>query len=111
MAKEKLYYSIREVAEMFQINQSNLRYWEKEFKQLKPKRNDKGTRFYTKEDIQVVKQIIFLTTDQKLTLDGAKKRLGEKKDAVAKKQELAERLMNIRTELKGMIAQMGKQKE
>ena len=59
MGKEKLYYSIKEVADMFSINQSNLRFWEKEFKQLKPKRNDKGTRFYTKEDIQVVKQIIF----------------------------------------------------
>ena len=55
MAKEKLYYSISEVAEMFSINQSNLRFWEKEFKQLKPRRNDKGTRFYTKEDIQLVK--------------------------------------------------------
>lgn len=111
MAKERLYYSIREVAEMFQINQSNLRYWEKEFKQLKPKRNDKGTRFYTQEDIQVVKQIIFLTIEQKLTLNGAKKRLGEKKDSVAKQQELAERLMKIRSELKGMIAQMRKGEE
>lgn len=108
MAKEKLYYSIKEVADMFSINQSNLRFWEKEFKQLKPKRNDKGTRFYTKEDIQVVKQIIFLVNDQKLTLEGVKKRLGDKKDAVAKQQELAERLRSIRDDLKGMIAQMGK---
>ncbi len=108
MAKEKIYYSIREVAEMFQINQSNLRFWEKEFKQLKPRRNDKGTRFYTQDDIRVVKQIIFLTTDQKLTLEGARKKLGEKKDVVEKQQELAERLTEIRTELKGMIALMRK---
>jgi len=106
MGKEKLYYSIKEVADMFSINQSNLRFWEKEFKQLKPKRNDKGTRFYTKEDIQVVKQIIFLINDQKLTLEGVKKRLNDKKDAVAKQQELAERLRSIRDDLKGMIAQM-----
>ena len=106
MGKEKLYYSIKEVADMFSINQSNLRFWEKEFKQLKPKRNDTGTRFYTKEDIQVVKQIIFLINDQKLTLEGVKKRLNDKKDAVAKQQELAERLRSIRDDLKGMIAQM-----
>ena len=107
MAKEKLYYSISEMAEMVGINQSNLRFWEKEFKQLKPRRNDKGTRFYTKEDILVVKQIMFLINDQKLTLEGVKKKLGEKKDVVIKQQELAERLRNIRSELKGLIAQMG----
>ena len=55
---EKLYYSISEVAEMLNVNQSNLRFWEKEFKQLKPKRNDKGTRFYTQEDINVLKKIM-----------------------------------------------------
>ncbi|NLO72388.1 MAG: MerR family transcriptional regulator [Porphyromonadaceae bacterium] len=108
MAKEKLYYSIREVAEMFQINQSNLRFWEKEFKQLRPKRNEKGTRFYTKEDIQVVKQILFLVNDQKLTLEGAKKRLGSKKDEVERKQEITERLLSVRDELKVMISQLGK---
>ena len=107
MAKEKLYYSISEMAEMFEINQSNLRFWEKEFKQLKPRRNDKGTRFYTKEDIQIVKQIKFLIDDQKLTLGGVKKKLSEKKDSVAKQQELAERLKNIRNVLKGLITQMG----
>ena len=78
MAKDKLYYSISEVAEMFSINQSNLRFWEKEFKQLTPRRNDKGTRFYTKEDIQVVKQILFLINEQKLTLEGVRKKLNEK---------------------------------
>ena len=98
MAKEKLYYSIREVDDMFSINQSNLRFWEKEFKQLKPKRNDKGTRFYTQDDIQVVKQIIYLINEQKLTLEGVKMRLNDKKDTVAKQQELAERLTKIRGE-------------
>jgi DNA-binding transcriptional MerR regulator len=99
---EKLYYSISEVAELFSVNQSNLRYWEKEFPQLKPKRNAKATRFYTKEDIQIIKNIIFLVEDQKLTLEGAKRKMNEKKDVVAKQQELVERLKNIRTELKGI---------
>ena len=54
---EKLYYSIAEVAKMFNVNQSLLRFWEKEFKQLSPRRNEKGTRFYTKQDIFIIKQI------------------------------------------------------
>jgi len=87
---------------MFDVNQSNLRFWEKEFKQLKPKRNDKGTRFYTPDDIQVIKQIIYLVNEQKLTLDGAKRKLSQKKDAIAKQQEVVERLKNIRTELLGI---------
>jgi len=105
---EKLYYSISEVADMFQINQSNLRFWEKEIKQLKPKRNSKGTRFYTNEDILIIKQIVFLVNEQKLTLSGVRAKLGEKKDVVAKQQEIAERLTNIKNEIKGIIAQMRK---
>ena len=99
---EKLFYSISEVAKMFGINQSNLRFWEKEFKQLNPKRNDKGTRFYTPDDIQIIKQIIYLTTDQKLTLDGARRKLSQKKDSIAKQQEVVERLKVIRKELIGI---------
>jgi DNA-binding transcriptional MerR regulator len=99
---EKIFYSISEVAGMFGVNQSNLRFWEKEFKQLSPKRNGKGTRFYSQEDIQVIKQIIYLVNEQKLTLDGAKRKLGQKKDVIAKQQELVERLKAIRKELLGI---------
>lgn len=99
---EKLFYSISEVAEMFNVNQSNLRFWEKEFKQLKPKRNPKGTRFYSPDDILVIKQIIYLTTEQKLTLEGAKRKLSQKKDTIAKQQEIVERLKAIKVELQGI---------
>jgi len=99
---EKLFYSISEVAGMFNVNQSNLRFWEKEFKQLKPKRNAKGSRFYSPEDILIIKQIIFLTNEQKLTLEGAKRKLGQKKDVIAKQQEVVERLKSIRNELTGI---------
>jgi DNA-binding transcriptional MerR regulator len=101
---EKLFYSIAEVADMFKVNQSNLRFWEKEFPQLKPRRNAKGTRFYTNEDIQIIKQIFFLVNEQKLTLDGARKKLSTKKDTVAKQQEVVERLRKIRRELQGIIS-------
>lgn len=99
---EKLFYSISEVATMFGINQSNLRFWEREFNQLKPKRNAKGTRFYSPDDILIIKQIIYLTNEQKLTLDGAKRKLSQKKDVIAKQQEVVERLKVIRKELIGI---------
>jgi DNA-binding transcriptional MerR regulator len=99
---EKLFYSISEVADMFDVNQSNLRFWEKEFPQLTPKRNAKGSRFYSLDDIQLIKQIIYLVNEQRLTLDGARRKLGQKKDSVAKQQELVERLKLIRKELLGI---------
>jgi DNA-binding transcriptional MerR regulator len=99
---EKLYYSISEIADMFGINQSNLRFWEKEFKQLKPKRNKGNTRFYTNDDIQIIKTIKFLVEDRKLTLDGARMQLGQKKETIEKQQELMERLRQIRIELIGI---------
>lgn len=99
---EKLYYSIKEVAALFGVNYSYLRFLEKEFEQLRPHRNDKGTRFYTRENIATIKQIIFLVKEQGLTLDGARKRLGSRKDHVAKQQEIAERLRAVRKELKGI---------
>jgi len=99
---EKLFYSISEVAKMFQVNQSNLRFWEKEFKQLNPKRNVKGTRFYSPDDIQLIKSIIYLVNEQKLTLEGAKRKLSQKKDVVAKQTEVVERLKLVRKELMGI---------
>jgi DNA-binding transcriptional MerR regulator len=99
---EKLFYSISEVAGMFKVNQSNLRFWEKEFKQLTPKRNAKGTRFYSPDDILVIKSIIYLVSEQKLTLEGAKRKLGQKKDVIAKQSEVVERLKQIRKELLGI---------
>jgi DNA-binding transcriptional MerR regulator len=99
---EKLFYSISEVADMFGVNQSNLRFWEREFKQLSPKRNAKGSRFYSNDDVQTIKQIIYLVNEQKLTLEGAKRKLAQKKDVVAKQQEVVERLKVIRAELLGI---------
>jgi len=63
---EKLFYSISEVADLLGVNQSNLRFWESEFKQLKPKRNPKGTRFYSPGDIALIKQIMYLVQRTKV---------------------------------------------
>lgn len=99
---EKRYYSISEVADMFKVNQSHLRFLERQFPQLSPKRSAKGIRFYTKDDIQVIRQIFFLVNEQGMTLEGARKKLGEKKDQVAKQLEIAERLRRVKKELQGI---------
>ena len=69
----KLYYSIGEVAEIFNVNTSLIRFWEKEFPQLKPKLRAKGRRYYTPENVQLLKKIQYLLKDKGLTIKGAKK--------------------------------------
>ena len=78
----KLYYTIGEVSEMFQVNTSLVRFWEKEFDILKPKKNKKGNRLFTPEDLDNFKIIHNLVKEQGLTLDGAKKYLKENKKTV-----------------------------
>lgn len=68
---EKMYYSISEVAELLQTSKSQIRFWEKEFDMLKPKKNKKGNRQFTQEDIRLLKVIHHLVKDQGYTLQGA----------------------------------------
>ena len=98
----KLYYGIREVAEMFNINASKLRYYEKEFPTFQPKKNGAGDRIYTKADIDHLTEIIDLVTRQKYTLPGAREFL-ETRDA--RRRENA-RYINKLTKLKGFLEQM-----
>lgn len=69
---DKLYYSIGEVAKAFDVNTSLIRYWEQEFPILKPKKNKKGNRYFTPEDIKNLKMIYHLVKEKGYTLDGAK---------------------------------------
>lgn len=78
----KLYYTIGEVSEMFEVNTSLIRFWEKEFDIIKPKKNKKGNRLFTPEDLDNFKVIYNLVKEQGLTLDGAKKYLKENKKTV-----------------------------
>ena len=69
---DKLYYSIGEVAKAFDVNTSLLRYWEKEFPIIKPKKNKKGNRYFTLEDLKNLQMIYHLVKEKGYTLDGAK---------------------------------------
>ena len=75
MTEGKLYYNIGEVAEMRGVNASLLRFWETEFPQLRPAKNKKGTRSYTRQDIDLLRRIHYLTKDCGLTLEGARQQL------------------------------------
>ena len=72
---EKRYYSIGEVAEMLEVNTSLVRFWEKEFDILKPKRNKKGNRLFTQKDLSNLKLIYHLVKERGFTLEGAKTKL------------------------------------
>ena len=96
---EKRYYSIGEVAEMLEVNTSLVRFWEKEFDILKPKRNKKGNRLFTQKDLANLKLIFHLVKERGFTLDGAKTKLRENKDDTAKVADVVERLKTIRQAL------------
>ena len=98
----KLFYSISEVAEMFQVNESTLRFWEKEFPALSPKKAGRGIRQYQQKDIDLIKLIHHLVKEEGMTIPGARQRLHVNKDNTDKKVEVLERLKLIRQELAGM---------
>lgn len=75
---EKLYYSISEVSELLDISPSTIRFWEKEFDQLKPTKNKKGNRLFTKKDIEHLQAIINLVKEKGYTIQGAKEQLKQK---------------------------------
>lgn len=97
-SNRKIYWSISEVAEMFQVAESNLRYWEKEFSILNPKKTAGNTRQYRQEDLEAVKLIRHLVKEKGLTIAAAKKRLKYNKEMVDKTAEVVIKLKAIREE-------------
>jgi DNA-binding transcriptional MerR regulator len=96
---KKIYHSIGEVADMFDVNKSLIRFWEKEFTIIKPKKNRKGNRLFTVKDIENFKIIFHLVKERGYTLQGAKKKLRENKDDTIKNVELVNQLKDIRAQL------------
>jgi DNA-binding transcriptional MerR regulator len=94
---EKLYYSIGEVAEMFQVKPSLIRFWEKEFDIIKPKKNKKGNRFFTVQDIDNFRLIFHLVKEKGLTLQGARKKLKENKEDTTNNFEVIKTLSEIKS--------------
>jgi DNA-binding transcriptional MerR regulator len=100
--REKLYYSIGEVAGMLGVQTSAVRYWEKEFDILKPKKNRKGNRMFTPEDLRNIKIIHHLLKEKGMTIAGAKKKMSENPESVSKTMEVIDSLRKIRDMLTGL---------
>ncbi|GGE24868.1 MerR family transcriptional regulator [Psychroflexus planctonicus] len=97
--KDKLYYGIGEVAEAFEVNASLIRFWEKEFDEIKPKKNAKGNRKFTNEDIKTIELIYHLVKERGFTLEGAKTHLKEEKNKTLTTFEMISKLKNVKAEL------------
>ena len=93
---EKLFYKISEVAKMFAMNISAVRYWEKEFEILNPKKNKKGNRLFTPKDIKNLQIIYHLVKERGFTIEGAKKKLTENKEDTIDNIEIVNHLRDIR---------------
>ena len=97
---EKIYYSMGEVAEMFDVNQSLIRHWESKFDCLRPHKNKRGNRMFSAEDIEKLKQIYHLVKERGMTLEGARKVMrGASGKELARDTKLLERLQRIRAAL------------
>ncbi|WGK65445.1 MerR family transcriptional regulator [Croceiramulus getboli] len=103
---EKLYYSIGEVAKAFDVNTSLVRYWEKEFDILKPKKNAKGNRKFTPEDIKNLELIYHLVKERGFTLEGAKIHLKENKEETLSNFDLIRKLEGVKAQLQQLKDQL-----
>ena len=99
---EKLYYSIGEVAKMFDVSVTLIRFWEKEFDILKPKKNAKGNRLFTKTDVDNLHLIFHLVKENGLTLNGAKMKLRDNKNDISYNLEIISKLSDIKNLLLDM---------
>ncbi len=102
----KLYYSISEVAEMFNVSKSLIRFWESEFDLLRPHKNSKGDRRFTVQNIEQFQTIYQLVKERGFTLDGAKRELKLSKERIAMKRKTVESLTNLRNFLEGLKEQV-----
>jgi DNA-binding transcriptional MerR regulator len=96
---EKRYYKIGEVATAFNVNTSLIRFWEKEFDIIKPKKNAKGNRLFTPEDIKNFKLIFNLVKERGFTLEGAKQKLKKNPESIFSNHEIITRLEAVKAEL------------
>ena len=92
----KLYYTMGEVSAMFDVNQSLLRYYEKEFEILQPKKNKKGNRLFTNDDVENLKIILHLIREKKFTIEGARAYMSQNTDAEKNQQRIIASLESMR---------------
>lgn len=101
----KLYYSIGEVAERLGVNASQLRFWENEFAHIKPNKNSRGERRFTKENIRQLEEIEYLLKERGFTIDGARKEIASAKKGMPGKEEIIDRLREVKVRLSSLLSE------
>ena len=103
----KLYYSISEVAQIFDVTETLLRFWEKEFPQISPKKTGRNVRQYTKEDIEQIRLVYNLVKVRGLKIAAARDVLKKNKEGMVQTVEVVERLRALRAELQSIRRELG----
>lgn len=108
MIEEKLYYTIKDIAEFTGENPSTLRYWETEFPELRPRRTAKGRRQYTPQDLETIRKIQFLLRTKGMHISAAQEQLQKNNKNISKKAETLQLLTEIKEELQQMLQSLNK---
>ena len=97
---DKKFYKIGDVAKILELPESTLRYWESQFTIIKPRRNAKNIRFYTPNDIEIIRKIYYLVKEKGFKLDAAQAQIRANRDGVDKRFEVVNKLKNVKAQLK-----------
>jgi len=109
--EEKKYYKIRDVAEMLDLPQSTLRYWESEFPELTPMRSKSNIRYYSADNLRTLQIIRFLVKDRGLKIEAAKRELATNRRNLSRRMKIVANLREIRDDLKSMLAALEKRRD
>lgn len=99
----KLYYSIGEAARLLEVPASKIRFWDKEFPHLKPTKNTRGERRFTKENLRQLQEINYLLKDRGFTIEGARKEIASAKKTPESKQAIIDALLKAKAELESLL--------
>jgi DNA-binding transcriptional MerR regulator len=102
---KKLFHSIQDVADHFAEDISTIRFWEKEFDNIKPKKSTGGTRQYSKEDVKQLEMVYYLVREKKFTIEGARRELISKKDDIKRRAMALDKLQDLKKELLSLSAE------
>lgn len=107
---DKQYYKIRDVAEIIGVNTSTLRYWEEEFKEIKPRRSPTNQRYYKPEDIETLRIVYYLIKIKGLRIEAAKEELAHNRKNISKRIEAIELLKATKKQLQDLLSALNKRK-
>jgi DNA-binding transcriptional MerR regulator len=93
---EKLYFTIGDVAKKFGVATSLIRYWEQEFENIRPKKNSRGNRKYTKEDVKEIETVYHLVKEKGYTLQGARELIDSRKSEVENQKDILDSLNKVK---------------